>query len=109
MPGGRSEHGSLLSGNLCPSRVSSQCKSTIIEYVDEKSVHLIVMGSTSKDALKRFMAGATCMNVLKSLHALFHLFTRKWIVVAAGAECTISFVEVQWIAGLTLCVGLTMR
>ena len=27
-PGESSEHGSLLSGNLCPSRVNSQCKST---------------------------------------------------------------------------------
>ena len=27
-PGGRSKHGSLLSGNLCPSRVNSQWKST---------------------------------------------------------------------------------
>jgi nucleotide-binding universal stress UspA family protein len=66
----------------------------IIEYVDKNSVDLIVMGSTSKDALKRFMVGSTCMDVLKSLHALLQLFTRKCIVVAAGAECTISFVEV---------------
>ncbi|MBC7158910.1 MAG: hypothetical protein H5U21_02535, partial [Porphyrobacter sp.] len=28
-PGARSKHGSLLSGNLCPSRVNSQRKSTI--------------------------------------------------------------------------------
>ena len=49
----------------------------IIEYVDKNSVDLIVMGSTSKDALKRFMVGSTCMDVLKSLHALLHLFARN--------------------------------
>ena len=37
MPGGRSEHGSLLSGNLCPSRVNSQCKSTRGANQDKRS------------------------------------------------------------------------
>ena len=54
MPGGRSEHGSLLSGNLCPSRVNSQCKSTaealeaLLHFLPSHFLHLGDAGNAGK-------------------------------------------------------------